>query len=233
MLVIIPAYNEGESILNVIAKLNADCPRADYIVINDCSTDNTLEQLHNSGSTYLNLPMNLGIGGGVQSGYKYALQNGYDIAIQIDGDGQHDTAYLEKVIEPLEKGEADIAIGSRFITMEGFQSSGMRRAGIKFLSALIHMCCGVKVRDVTSGFRAVNRRYIEMYAKDYPTDYPEPKAIVQAAVDGAVIREIPVIMQERKTGTSSIHAWKSIYYMIKVSLDIILCRMSNKKRRSK
>lgn len=231
ILVIIPAYNEQDSIINVINKLKNDCPRADYVVINDCSKDNTLSVLKENNTSFVNLPINLGIGGGVQTGYKYALENGYDIAIQIDGDGQHDTAYLDKVIAPIEEGVADIAIGSRFIDKEGFQSSGMRRAGIKFLSALIKICCGTKVRDVTSGFRAVNRKYIKMYAYDYPTDYPEPEAIVQASVDGASIAEVPVIMKERETGQSSIYAWKSIYYMIKVSLAIIICRISKRRKR--
>lgn len=231
ILVIIPAYNEQDSIINVINKLKNDCPRADYVVINDCSKDNTLSVLKENNTNFVNLPINLGIGGGVQTGYKYALENGYDIAIQIDGDGQHDTAYLDKVIAPIEEGVADIAIGSRFIDKEGFQSSGMRRAGIKFLSALIKICCGTKVRDVTSGFRAVNRKYIKMYANDYPTDYPEPEAIVQASVDGARIAEVPVIMKERETGQSSIYAWKSIYYMIKVSLAIIICRISKRRKR--
>ena len=231
ILVIIPAYNEQDSIINVIKKLKKDFPRADYVVINDCSKDNTLSVLKENNTSFVNLPINLGIGGGVQTGYKYALENGYDIAIQIDGDGQHDTAYLDKVIAPIEEGVADIAIGSRFIDKEGFQSSGMRRAGIKFLSALIKICCGTKVRDVTSGFRAVNRKYIKMYAYDYPTDYPEPEAIVQASVDGARIAEVPVIMKERETGQSSIYAWKSIYYMIKVSLAIIICRISKRRKR--
>ena len=231
ILVIIPAYNEQDSIINVINKLKNDCPRADYVVINDCSKDNTLSVLKENNTSFVDLPINLGIGGGVQTGYKYALENGYDIAIQIDGDGQHDTAYLDKVIAPIEEGVADIAIGSRFIDKEGFQSSGMRRAGIKFLSALIKICCGTKVRDVTSGFRAVNRKYIKMYAYDYPTDYPEPEAIVQASVDGARIAEVPVIMKERETGQSSIYAWKSIYYMIKVSLAIIICRISKRRKR--
>lgn len=229
VLVIIPAYNEEESILSVIEKLKKDCPRADYVVINDCSKDNTLQVLSDNKASFVNLPLNLGIGGGVQTGYKYALQNGYDIAIQIDGDGQHDTKYLDAVITPIEAGEADIVIGSRFITKEGFQSSGMRRLGIRVLSTLIWMCTGKKVYDVTSGFRAVNRDYIKMYAQDYPTDYPEPEAIVQASVSGARIAEIPVIMKEREAGTSSIRAWKSAYYMIKVSLAIVLRRISQRK----
>ena len=231
VLVIIPAYNEQDSIISVIDKLKKDCPKADYVVINDCSKDKTLQVLSENHANYVNLPLNLGIGGGVQTGYKYAMKNGYDIAIQIDGDGQHDTAYLKNVIEPIEKGEADIVIGSRFINKEGFQSSGMRRLGINFLSVLIKICCGTKVLDVTSGFRAVNRTYICEYAKEYPVDYPEPEAIVKASLSGACIKEVPVIMKERESGTSSISPLKSVYYMIKVSLAIIVCRLTHKKGR--
>ena len=230
-LVIIPAYNEEKSIISVINKLNKDYPSADYLVVNDCSKDDTLKKLKENDTNYVNLPLNLGIGGGVQTGYKYAKDNGYDIAIQIDGDGQHDTAYLKAVIEPIEKGQADIVIGSRFINKEGFQSSGLRRVGIKFLSKLIQICCGTKVLDVTSGFRAVNRKYIEEYAKDYPVDYPEPEAIVKSSLSGARIMEVPVIMKERENGESSISPLKSIYYMIKVSLAIILCRLTQKRGR--
>ena len=231
VLVIIPAYNEQDSIISVIDKLKKDCPKADYVVINDCSKDKTLQVLSENHANYVNLPLNLGIGGGVQTGYKYAMKNGYDIAIQIDGDGQHDTAYLKNVIEPIEKGEADIVIGSRFINKEGFQSSGMRRLGINFLSVLIKICCGTKVLDVTSGFRAVNRTYICEYAKEYPVDYPEPEAIVKASLSGARIKEVPVIMKERESGTSSISPLKSVYYMIKVSLAIVVCRLTHKKGR--
>lgn len=230
VLVIIPAYNEGESIATVVEKLEKDCPRADYVVINDCSKDNTLQVLEENGFSYINLSQNLGIGGGVQAGYKYAYQKGYDIAVQIDGDGQHDTSYIENVIKPIENGEADIAIGSRFITNEGFQSSGVRRIGIKFLSALVKICCGTRVYDVTSGFRAVNKEYIKIYSEEYPDDYPEPEAIVKAACMDAKIYEVPVIMKERVSGSSSITFWKSIYYMVKVSLAIVICRMANKKR---
>lgn len=231
ILVIIPAYNEEESILNVITKLNRDMEQADYVVVNDCSTDATIERLQETEASYLNLPVNLGIGGGVQTGYKYALLNDYDIAIQIDGDGQHDTNYLQDVIQPIIDGEKDIVIGSRFLKKEGFQSSGMRRVGITFLSALIQLCSGIKIYDVTSGFRAVNREYILLYASDYPVDYPEPEAIVMAALEGARIGEVPVIMKERVSGKSSISALKSVYYMIKVSLAVILCRVTHRKRK--
>lgn len=231
ILVIIPAYNEAESITNVIAKLKQDMPRADYVVVNDCSKDSTMDKLREAEASYLNLPINLGIGGGVQTGYKYALLNGYDIAVQIDGDGQHDTQYLQAVIQPIIAGEKDIVIGSRFLKKEGFQSSGLRRVGITFLSALIRLCSGVKIYDVTSGFRAVSREYIKIYATDYPVDYPEPEAIVMAALAGARVGEVPVVMKERQGGESSISAFKSVYYMIKVSLAVILCRIIHRKRK--
>lgn len=235
VLVIIPAYNEAESISSVIEKLCIDNSNTDYIVdyvvINDCSKDQTLEVLQSINANYINLPINLGIGGGVQTGYKYALRNGYDIAVQIDGDGQHDTVFLNDVIQLIIEDQADIVIGSRFIDKKGFQSSCTRRLGINFLSLLIRICCETKVLDVTSGFRAVNHKYIALYAAEYPIDYPEPEAIVRASMDGARIKEVPVIMKKRETGESSISFGKSIYYMIKVSLAIIICRLSNQKKR--
>ncbi|HOO79523.1 MAG TPA: glycosyltransferase family 2 protein [Lachnospiraceae bacterium] len=231
VLVIIPAYNEEESIKMTIDKLSKDAPYVDYLVVNDCSRDHTKEILEQMHASFISLPVNLGIGGAVQSGYRYALANHYDIAVQIDGDGQHDTAYLATVLEPLQKQEADVVIGSRFIAKEGFQSSGMRRAGIKILDSLIFLCTGIEIKDSTSGFRAINRTMIELYAKEYPIDYPEPEAIVRAAVEGARILEVPVVMKERNAGQSSIRPLHSAYYMLKVSIAIMLCRISNHKRR--
>lgn len=225
-LIIIPAYKEAENIERVVDNIIENFPEYDYIIINDGSKDKTREICQKRGYRFLDLPINLGIGGAVQTGYKYAERNGYSIAVQIDGDGQHDVAQLAKVIEPLEKGEADIAIGSRFLKKEGFQSSSIRRFGIRFLSGLIRVCTGKKIYDVTSGYRAVNRRFIEIYAESYPSDYPEPEAIVAAVMHRGRIKEVPVVMQERQGGTSSIHAWKSVYYMIKVSLAVIVCRIS-------
>lgn len=226
VLIIIPAYNEAENIEKLIDNIKELCPFADYLVVNDCSKDDTEEILHRIGVNYMCNPVNLGIGGTVQGGYVYALKNGYDIAIQVDGDGQHDISYLKDMIEPIEKGEADIVIGSRFIEKQGFQSSAGRRFGINFLSSLIKLCTGIQIKDVTSGFRAVNRKFIKIYADDYPQDYPEPEAIVAGVMHGGVIKEIPVMMKERAGGKSSINIWKSVYYMIKVSLAIIICRIS-------
>lgn len=232
-LIIIPAYNEENSITNVIKEIQEKCSFADYLVVDDCSTDNTRGRLNMLGANYISGPVNLGIGGAVQAGYKYAQKNNYDIAIQVDGDGQHDVAYIKDMVELIEAKKADIVIGSRFINKEGFQSSGTRRMGINILSGLIFLMCGKRVKDVTSGFRAVNRMFIDIYAKDYPDDYPEPEAIVTAVLNGGKVEEVPVIMRERQTGQSSINLKRSIYYMVKVSLAIIICRISLGFRRDK
>ena len=226
VLIIIPAYNEEDNIKTVVDKLIVEYPQYDYIVVNDGSSDNTAAICRDKHYEMLDLSVNLGIGGAVQMGYLYAWKNGYDIAIQVDGDGQHDVADIDKLVQPIMNREADIVIGSRFIEGIGFQSSYIRRIGIFFLSNLIKFCTGVRVYDATSGFRAVNRRYIQVYKNDYPNDYPEPEAIVVGALNGAVVKEIPVVMRERENGISSIDMGKSIYYMIKVTLAILICRLS-------
>ena len=226
VLIIVPAFNEEGSIEKVVETIEKKCPECDYLIVNDGSMDNTAMICKEKRFNFVSLPQNLGIGGAVQTGYKYALENNYDIAIQTDGDGQHDVAYVKEMVKLLENDEADIVIGSRFIKNEGFQSSAARRMGINFLSGLIHILTGKRVKDVTSGFRAVNRKFIRIYASDYPSDYPEPEAIVAAVMHRGRISEIPVIMNERTSGKSSINLSKSFYYMIKVSLAIIICRIS-------
>lgn len=229
VLIIIPAYNEQDNIKDVITKIEKDYTQYDYVVINDCSQDKTKDILSKEKSCCLHLPVNLGIGGAVQTGYKYAMENDYDIAVQMDGDGQHNPEYIKDIIQPILDGEADSVIGSRFLIREGFQSSGLRRLGIKFLSSLIRIVCGVRVFDVTSGFRAVNRKCIELFAEEYAQDYPEPEAIVVSSMKGVRIKEVPVIMNEREGGVSSINGFKTIYYMIKVSLAILITRLTTKR----
>ena len=226
VLLIIPAYNEAANIQRVVDNLIQDFPQYDYVVVNDGSSDGTGELCMGKGYQVLNLPINLGIGGAVQTGYRYALKYGYDIAVQLDGDGQHDASYVKRLIEPLLSGEADVVIGSRFLRREGFQSSRSRRVGINILSDLIWLCTGKRIRDVTSGFRAVNRRFISIYAEDYPSDYPEPEAIITAVMHRGRVTEVPVVMKEREGGTSSITFRKSVYYMIKVTLAILVKRIS-------
>ncbi len=231
VLVIIPAFNEAENIVHVVNHMMETAPQYDYLVVNDGSTDNTLKLCRGEHFHYLDLPINMGIGGAVQAGYIYAYKNDYDIAVQMDGDGQHDIAYLERLLQPLQKKEADVVIGSRFLEREGFQSSASRRMGINILSMLIRITTGKKIMDVTSGYRAVNRMFIEIYSKDYPTDYPEPEAIVEAIMHLGVVKEVPVKMRAREGGTSSITFKKSVYYMIKVTLAILVCRLSYGLRR--
>ena len=198
ILVIIPAYNEEESILTTVQALNSVHPEVDAVVVNDASKDNTKNILSENHIHYLDLPVNLGIGGGVQAGYMYAYRNGYDIAIQMDGDGQHPASELDKIIAPIKAEKADIVVGSRFVNKEGFQSSAIRRFGIKFLSSLIYLCTGKHILDVTSGYRAVNRKFIKIFSEEYAQDYPEPEALVTAAKKGAESIEVPVMMKERQ-----------------------------------
>ena len=233
ILVIIPCYNEQESIERVVANLKEQAPFADYLIVNDCSRDNTEKILRANGMNYINNPINLGIGGGVQAGYLYAKQNGYDIAVQMDGDGQHDPRYLAKVCQPVIDGEIDMAIGSRFIEKEGFQSSFMRRLGINIISLLIKILTGKKVYDVTSGYRACNRRLIEFFSNDYADDYPEPEAIMSCIMNGYKVGEVPVVMEERQGGVSSIRSLKSAYYMIKVCLALVVDRISTSRKAGK
>lgn len=225
-LIIIPAFNEEGSIEKVVNNLVEKFPEYDYLVINDGSTDHTQSICNNNKYQVVNLVINMGIGGAVQTGYRYARDNHYDIAVQIDGDGQHDVSYLKEMIRPIEEGQADIVIGSRFLEKEGFQSTQIRRVGINFLSLLGKMLTGVRVRDITSGYRVVNAKFIHIFALDYPADYPEPEAMVIAAVHGGKIKEYPVVMHERKAGESSITMKKSIYYMCKVTLAMIIRRIS-------
>ena len=224
-LIIIPAYNEQESIKKTVEDIIKNAPEFDYIVINDCSTDRTKEICETEKFNVVHLPVNLGIGGAVQTGYLYAARNGYDIAVQVDGDGQHDPKFLSKMAEFIEAEHADMVIGSRFINKEGFQSSGARRVGIRYFTMLIKLLTGAKITDPTSGLRMVNREIIEFFAEEYPKDYPEPESVVAILRRKKKVLELPVIMRERSGGVSSISMKKSVYYMIKVSLAILIERI--------
>ena len=221
-LIIIPAYNEGESIKETIEEVKKKAQDFDYVVINDCSVDDTRKVCENNGYNIINLSVNLGIGGAVQTGYKYGIKEGYDLAVQIDGDGQHDAGFLESMSDYMKDKEVDMVIGSRFINKEGFQSSSTRRIGIKYFTGLIRLLTGRKITDPTSGLRMVNLKVMKMFAEDYPKDYPEPESVVAILRNGMKVEEIPVIMRERSGGISSISVKKSIYYMVKVSLAILI-----------
>ncbi len=221
-IVIIPAYNEISNIRTTVQDILDHAPGFDYVIINDCSQDGTMRFCTEQGMNIINLPVNLGIGGAVQTGYLYAWRNGYDVAVQFDGDGQHDASYLNEMADFLQEQQADMVIGSRYIKKEGFQSSGIRQFGIRYFSALIKLLTGKRVTDPTSGMRMVNRDVMKIYSEDYPVDYPEPESVVTILRMGKKVSEIPVIMRERQGGVSSISPRKAVYYMIKVTLAILM-----------
>lgn len=221
-LVIIPAYNEEGNIIKTVTDIQKHAPSFDYVVVNDCSKDNTLKICLEQGYPVLNLPCNMGIGGGVQTGYLYAARNGYDLAVQFDGDGQHNAAYLEEMAEKLESEKLDMLIGSRYIQKQGFQSSGARRMGIKYFTGLIKLVAGATITDPTSGMRMVNAETIALFAEDYPKDYPEPESVVTLLKKKKKVKELPVTMNAREEGVSSISPVKAVYYMIKVSIAILI-----------
>lgn len=229
-LIIIPAYNESANIEKTVRDIEENAKGFDYVIINDCSTDNTREICEAKGFNIVNLPINLGIGGAVQTGYQYAVRYGYELAVQVDGDGQHDPHFLKQMADYMENHDVDMVIGSRFIEKEGFQSSFMRRVGITYFTVLIKLCTGKKITDPTSGLRMAGCRVIRMFADSYPKDYPEPESVVSALRKGCVVQEIPVVMRARQGGESSITMKKSVYYMIKVTIAILMEVMRGGKR---
>lgn len=226
VLLIIPAFNEEGNIERTLKDISSVViPGVDIkaLVVDDGSSDHTASLAKKAGANVLSLPFNLGIGGAVQAGYRYAENHDIDIAIQIDGDGQHDPSYLKQVITPILENKADMVIGSRFLKeAQGFRSTALRRMGIKFFSWLIYVMTGVLATDPTSGFRACSRRLIKVFAHDYPSDFPEPEALVIVSRLGGRVTDVPVVMRERLSGKSSIGKLKSPYYMLKVTTAILL-----------
>jgi glycosyltransferase involved in cell wall biosynthesis len=225
ILIIIPAYNEAKSIEIVIQEIRNHFSQGDILVVNDGSTDRTSEKARGSGVVVLDLPFNLGIGGAMQAGYRYAYEKGYDIAVQVDGDGQHDPKEIPKLLEILEKKEADMTLGSRFVGVPSYKGSVMRKIGISILAKTISIITGQKVTDPTSGFRAANRRAIQLFTRNYPQDYPEPEVLVLLSQYGLKMKEVPAALYQREYGESSITRIRSIYYMIKVLLAIFVTRV--------
>ncbi len=222
VLVVIPAYNEEDSLGRVIRQVREAMPAADIVVVNDGSTDATPQIAEGYGATVLNLPHNLGIGSAMQTGFMFARDRGYRVAVQVDGDGQHDPREIGELLKVLEGAEADVVIGSRYIEDRGYITPWLRRAGIVILASLISALVGQRITDPTSGFRAMNRRAIDLCSADYPFDYPEPESVVMFKRAGLQVREIPVTMNPRYGGQSSITPLRSAYYMIKVILAIII-----------
>jgi len=221
-LVIVPAFNEEGSVGKVVKEVKEYLPQIDILVVNDGSSDLTSEKAKTAGAIVLDLPFNLGIGGAMQAGYKYAYEKGYHIAIQVDGDGQHDPKEIPKLLHVLEEEKTDFVIGSRFIGDSEYKATVMRRLGSLILSKTISMIVGQKLTDPTSGFRVANQRAIQLFSGNYPQDYPEPEALVLLHQCGLLMKEVPVKINRRYSGESSITKLRSIYYMVKVLLAIFV-----------
>ncbi|MFM2016641.1 MAG: hypothetical protein RL007_297 [Bacteroidota bacterium] len=222
--VVVPAYNEEKAIANVVGEINAIKMPAGFacvpVVVNDCSRDTTGEIISKLNCVALQLPVNLGIGGAVQTGFRYAFENDFDYAVQLDGDGQHPAEEIPNLIREMQTGGFDVMIGSRFISKTGFQSSWLRRFGINYFTRLNRFLVGVTVHDSTSGFRMINRKVLSVVNEYYPDEYPEPEAVIIYALHKFRIGEMQVQMRERQGGVSSIGAVSSVYYMLKVTLAI-------------
>ena len=223
-LAVVPAYNEEGTVARVVTAIHERAPQFDVVVVDDGSTDATAEQAERAGAKVVRHPFNLGIGGAVQSGFTYALENGYQRLVQIDGDGQHDPGELHKLIEAMDADRGvDMVCGSRFLTEESdYVAPISRRTGIHIFAFLLSRIVGQRVTDPTSGFRLYNRRGISLFARDYPHDYPEVEAVLMVHFHRLSMREVPVRMFQRGGGTSSISSGKSVYYMIKVLLAIFI-----------
>jgi glycosyltransferase involved in cell wall biosynthesis len=223
---VVPAYNESGAVGRVVDEIRAACPEAEVVVVDDASTDDTAAVAEGRGATVLRLPFNVGIGGAVQTGFRYALDEGFDRAVRLDGDGQHDASEIPTLFAPLERGEADLVIGSRFVDGAGsYRPPLARRLGIRVFARLVSLLGGQRVTDTTSGFIALDRAGIELFAREYPHDYPEVEATLVALRSGLRLAQVQVDMRERETGTSSITFVRSLYYIVKVLLALVVASL--------
>ena len=223
---IVPAWNEAGAIGGVVDEILAFDPSMDVVVVDDASSDETADVAESHRATVLRLPFNVGIGGAVQTGFRYARDESYEIAVRLDGDGQHVAFELEKLLGPVRTGEADLVIGSRFIDPSGtYRPPFARRMGIRVFARLVSLLGGQKVTDTTSGFSAMNRAGIELFALEYPHDYPEVEATLVALRSGLRLKQVQVEMRERQAGTSSITFIRSLYYIVKVMLALLVASL--------
>jgi glycosyltransferase involved in cell wall biosynthesis len=230
-LAIVPAYNEEVTVGAVVREVRGHAHGFDVVVVNDGSTDDTARGAREAGATVITMPFNLGIGGSMQAGFTYALEHDYDLAVQVDGDGQHDPRHIADLLDYLEQHpEIDMAVGSRFLTPsgDGYRGTRSRQLGIVFFSRLLSAIVGQRITDPTSGFRMVNRRAIELFARDYPHDYPEVEAVLLLHAARLRSVELPVRMRARAGGRSSINASNSVYYMTKVLLAVVVGMLRRK-----
>lgn len=225
-----PAFNEAATISGVVSSLREHVPGADIVVVNDGSFDDTGVLARQKDVAVLDMPFNVGIGAAVQAGLLYALRNGYDVAIQVDGDGQHPASEVVKLTERLARGDCDLVIGSRFVQESSYRGRWTRRVGIAMFTLINVILLRRRVADSTSGFRAFNRAAVEFLAADYPHDYPEPESIVTLCRNGFRVVEVPVTMDARHAGRSSITRVRSVYYMIKVAMAMIFASTRKKRR---
>lgn len=221
-LAIVPAYNEGQAIARTIRDLKRRAPWTDVLVVNDGSYDDTGQCARAAGAKVIDLPVNLGIGGAVQTGYRYAHREGYDLAFQFDGDGQHRASQLTEIATPILRGEADLVVGSRFLAGRGMGATGLRLLGIKIISVAVSIILRQRVTDPTSGFRAAGRRVLALFAREYPQDYPEPESLVLVHKHGLKVREVATTMRRRRAGKSSIATLHGAHYMTKALLAIVM-----------
>ena len=223
---IVPAWNEAGAIGGVVDEILAFAPAITVVVVDDASHDETAAVAADHGATVLRLPFNVGIGGAVQTGFRYARDEGYELAVRLDGDGQHDASELEKLVAPVRAGDADLVIGSRFVDPSGsYRPPFARRMGIGVFAGLVSLLGGQRVTDTTSGFAAMNRAGIELFAVEYPHDYPEVEATLVALRSGLRLSQVQVEMRDRQAGTSSITFVRSLYYIVKVTLALLVASM--------
>jgi len=231
ILIIIPAYNEGERIREVIGRVLEIAPDYGILVVNDGSADDTAQEARSAGARVLSHPFNLGYGVAIQTGYKYALAKGYDYVVQMDGDGQHDPAFIPQLLAPVRNGETDFTLGSRFLGTESYEPSLARRVGMAFFRWLISLLIGTRITDSTSGYQAFNRRVIRYFTTEvFPCDYPDADMLLTLHRAGFSIREVPVRMHANATGKSMHTGWKPLYYMFKMLLSIFVTLLRKKQK---